>query len=96
MAEEYYGPDAKRNLMDWEENIIAARKLREEFPPQILSYTAEAVHNGFFDYCSSCGFKIYVPFGDYSKPLEEKYVPCPNSNKAGHGVWASAINMVLN
>lgn len=95
MANSEYTPEALEAFKDWLDNIEAATKLRQQFPPTILTHMGGNCCRGYVDVCRDCGTKLTVEFGDYSKPLDEKFVHCV-IDEDGHGVWASAINMILN
>jgi hypothetical protein len=84
-------------LIDLEKEVIAGNKLRKILPPQILKLNSLNVDNGYQVKCNRCGGIINALFGDYTKPLANKYFKCPGSAKGEeHGIFASAINLILN
>jgi hypothetical protein len=63
----------------------------------MLYHTMDKQEYGFKLPSMICHNKLDAAFGDYSQPLAEKYVGCPNgSPQEGHGHWVSVINLVLN
>jgi hypothetical protein len=95
MANSNYTPKELKSLQDWVRNIEEATELRQMFPPQIIVHKTDWVGTGYVAKCLACGSRINVDFGDFSKPLDEKFVPCIIDDK-GHGHWGSAINICLN
>jgi hypothetical protein len=85
------------NFREWMRDIECARTLRKVYKPQMLLKRGGREEAGYYTDCQLCGERIKVAFGDYLKPLDEKFIVCPNSNgHDGHGVWGSAINLILN
>lgn len=95
MANKNYTPESLKAFNDWSENIEASTKLRQTFPSVILTHKGSWVTNGYNIPCKECGTILKASFGDYSKPLDEKFVPCL-IDKEGHGHWASVINVFEN
>lgn len=99
MANSYYTKESLNNFLDWENNILKANNLRKYGANALLTSNMGLVMNGFTTPCNKCGHVVKAEFGDFSKPLDEKFVECPmgcGTGEDGHGVWASAINMILN
>ena len=92
----YWTKDELSGWKIWEDNIKAAKTLRKTHKPIMLSQRMGRRETGYDTICNGCGSPIKVKFGKLSEPLEEKFVPCPNSDDVGHGIWASAIKLILN
>ena len=85
------------NFKEWIADIECAQKLRKLYAPQMLYKRGGREDAGYYTNCQWCNERVKVPFGDYLKPLDEKFVACHNGNGVdGHGVWGSAINLILN
>jgi hypothetical protein len=92
-----YSKEMMALLLDLEKEIVAGNKLREALPPVMFSLKSTYLDSGVDIKCGKCGNVIHALFGDYSKPLANKYFRCPGSAKGEeHGIFASAINLILN
>lgn len=92
-----YDDNDVNNFLDWENSIKAAQKLRSMYPNVLLTTRMNYSEHGYTCRCPQCKSLIRAEFGDFSQPLAEKFVKCPNHpDEQGHGVWASAVNIVLN
>jgi hypothetical protein len=90
----FWSKEEEKSFRMWADNVDAGKKIREHFPPVMLIHKLSDSCIGWTEPCRECGTPIKVRFGQ--APLEEKFVPCPNSDDSGHGVWASGINIQLN
>ena len=96
MANTYYDETSLRNLRTWEKSIKEAAELRSIYGLRMLRHKGGDVVIGYYDTCKECGERLYAPFGNYGRPLDEKFIHCTKSEEDGHGLWASVINLVLN
>jgi len=92
-----YSEGLKNSFRELMENMELAKKLRGFYPPQMLLYKNDHLETAVSQRCKACGEILKAKFGDYSKPLAEKWIPCPNGTPEDkHGYWASAIHINLN
>ena len=78
-------------------DIERAGQLRKFYPSQMLYYKNDYLETTLTQKCRACYRPLKAKFGDYSKPLDEKWVPCPDGKPEDrHGYWASVINVNLN
>ena len=91
-----YSKEGIGHWLEWEKCIKQGKILREVYKPLMLFKTATKEEAGFYSNCSACDERLKADFGDYGKPLDEKFIECPNSKGTGHGIWASVLNIILN
>lgn len=78
-------------------DIELAKSLRRFYPPQMLFYRNSYLETSLPHKCHACNKVLKAKFGDYSKPLAEQWMPCPNGKpEEKHGYWASVVNINLN
>lgn len=89
-----------RMCKEWVDDIETTNSLHKTYKIIPFYYTNELRDSGYVYTCVACGTKVTdMEFGgDYSKPIEEKFIPCPidSSPKSGHGNYADILHIVLN
>lgn len=89
-----YNKEELAALKRWIHNVQETENYRKYFKPTILNRNMSNTVYGYTDKCRICGTPINVKFGDYSQPLSERLIKCPNgSTDDGHGLWASVIQL---
>jgi hypothetical protein len=90
----YWSKDEEECFRAWDDSIQWANRMREVFPPVLMTHKMGASCVGWGESCRECGTPIKVR--PRNRHLTEEFIECPISDKPGHGVWASGINITLN
>lgn len=92
-----YNTEDKIKLNRWVDDILASSFLRKKYGTTIMHHTNTYSENTIISKCVKCRSDIKYKFGDFSKPLDQKFLSCPNGGlDESHGFWASVINFMMN